>query len=83
MTDLFANLTTKGINNLTKEPETSHFSDTKPLTKDDSVRGYVTLTKGKRVTMKSGRVLTVDGWSINFFWAVKDSLPFARKDVVS
>ena len=70
MTDLFANLTIKGINNPQKEPDMCHF------------KGYLPLTKGKRVTMRSGRVLTVDGWSSNFFWAVKDSLPFARKDVV-
>jgi len=59
--DLFASMIPIQHNNPTKEPETSHCGDTKPLTKDDSVRGYVTLTKGKRVTMRSGRVLTVEG----------------------
>lgn len=58
-----------------------HISDIKPINGKDMTH-YKELRKGMKVRLKSGRELVVDGFSDSFFWSGRDSLPWARWDVV-
>lgn len=68
-------------NKPSQEAISVHIRDIKPLNGKDMTH-YKELRKGMKVRLKSGRELVVDGWSENFFWAGRDSLPWARGDVV-
>lgn len=64
-----------------QEAISAHIRDIKPLNRSDTTH-YKELKKGMKVRLKSGRELVVDGWSENFFWAGRDSLPYFRGDVI-
>lgn len=68
-------------NKPSQEAISVHISDIKQLNGKDMTH-YKELKKGMKVRLKSGRELVVEGWSENFFWSFRDSLPWARGDVV-
>jgi hypothetical protein len=71
-------------NKRSQEAISAHIRDIKPLNRSDMThyKELVPLRKGQRVTLKSGKVLVVDGFSDSFFWAIRESLPYFRGDVV-
>lgn len=68
-------------NKPSQEAISAHIRDIKSLN-GKNMTHYKELRKGMKVRLKSGRELVVDGWSENFFWSFRDSLPWAREDVV-
>lgn len=51
-----------------------------PLQRDNYTA--ITLKKGQKVMLRSGRMVTVDGESENYFWVYREGLPYSKAEVL-
>ena len=63
------------------DPQIDHKQDKRPVSVS-SIDHCPTLRKGQKVNLRSGRTATVEGESQHYFWAVKESLPYSKNEIV-
>ena len=63
------------------DPQIDHKQDKRPVSVS-SMDHCPTLRKGQKVILRSGKTVTVEGESNNYFWVVKESLPYSKKEIV-